>query len=102
MMERLRRGFQTLRERARWFLPRFLPTIWRGSYVGDDTMQRTSPVEGSMATIEPIFPSMSLSPSACSFMSRVSVRSFPATGLRYQETDFRQQDFIYLRLRLFI
>ena len=47
-----------------WFLPLFRPDMSCGLYEGDDTRHSTSPVEGSMATMLPIFPSRSRSPSA--------------------------------------
>lgn len=82
MIERLSSGFHGLRESMACIFPRLRPVTVLGSYVGDDTMHSTSPVDGSMATMLPIFPSRSLSPSACSFMSRLRVRSLPGTGLR--------------------
>ena len=45
-------------------------------------MQSTSPVEGSMATMDPILPSSRRSPRACRLASMLSVRSLPATGRR--------------------
>ena len=81
MIERLSSGFHGLRESIACIFPRLRPVTVLGSYVGDDTMHSTSPVDGSMATMLPIFPSRSLSPSACSFMSRLFAGHRPAVEL---------------------
>ena len=46
IIERLSNGFHGLRASATWALLRLRPDIVRRSYVGEDTMQSTSPVDG--------------------------------------------------------
>lgn len=54
--------FPTVTRQFQMILPRWRPTINLGSKVGADTIQSISPVDGSIATILPIFPSNRRSP----------------------------------------
>ena len=67
-----------------WFFPRWRPSINSGLKVGAETMQRISPVDGSIATIAPILFCINRSPSCCNLMSIPNLRFLPGTdGLSF-------------------